>query len=508
MKKIFLFIACLVLTSAWLAYAQAQSPDNTVTPDAPTPPTFTCGNPTTNPNYYQCYNNVYAPALREYQFKLDGYNKSRATAGGGSFQVADTGMVNTPAAPVNNCGPEPVSTSAQHSSWTSCQGTYNSNMHNYQESMSVYNEVNTGLQQSNFSAAQNQANIEANNLRAVQSDSPAGTIDQAQKKTSTGKTIFRQVAGVLGAVAIVKYTAGMTNAAACSSQCYSCCAKAAASFAAAAVFNGLMNKADNQSSNLAAMEQALCEKKNQISSQQQNCFAIQDNPNPYSSPNANSSNNNQSNWIDPDTGRCRTTAPPECQARQNAAREMGVTLPRIDAQCAGGGTACMANGYKPIVIETPKGKKHTIKTKDGKEFSFYESDLTSASALMAGGMSAKDAKAFADEMNNIVETISKKEAAAKKAAEENSLAGLSGGMDSKLNFGAGMDPNAAGGADGSKTYKDDLKAVNDKDRKPTSEGLSKDFHGDLIGSAGDSIFLMMNRRYQLKSEQDTFITPE
>jgi hypothetical protein len=55
-------------------------------------------------------------------------------------------------------------------------------------------------------------------------------------------------------------------------------------------------------------------------------------------------------------------------------------------------------------------------------------------------------------------------------------------------------------------FKDDLNAAEDK-RKPSSAGLIKDFHGDMIGAAGDDIFTMMNRRYQLKNEQDTFFTP-
>ncbi|MFN8792369.1 MAG: hypothetical protein ACK5Y2_13025 [Bdellovibrionales bacterium] len=39
-------------------------------------------------------------------------------------------------------------------------------------------------------------------------------------------------------------------------------------------------------------------------------------------------------------------------------------------------------------------------------------------------------------------------------------------------------------------------------------GLSKNFNGDPIGVAGDSIFVMMSRRYQLKNSQNTFLGAE
>lgn len=45
-------------------------------------------------------------------------------------------------------------------------------------------------------------------------------------------------------------------------------------------------------------------------------------------------------------------------------------------------------------------------------------------------------------------------------------------------------------------------------REPTNfAGMSKNYNGEPIGVAGDSIFLMMNRRYQLKETQDSFFKP-
>ena len=41
-----------------------------------------------------------------------------------------------------------------------------------------------------------------------------------------------------------------------------------------------------------------------------------------------------------------------------------------------------------------------------------------------------------------------------------------------------------------------------------SKGLTKNFNGDPIGVASDSIFEMMSRRYNLKNTQKTFFGPE
>jgi hypothetical protein len=66
--------------------------------------------------------------------------------------------------------------------------------------------------------------------------------------------------------------------------------------------------------------------------------------------------------------------------------------------------------------------------------------------------------------------------------------------------GTGVSDN--GSAKGSK----DMEGSN-KREPATAEGLAKDFNGELIGVAGDDIFKMMNRRYKLKTAQDSFIGP-
>ena len=70
-----------------------------------------------------------------------------------------------------------------------------------------------------------------------------------------------------------------------------------------------------------------------------------------------------------------------------------------------------------------------------------------------------------------------------------------------------VDINA--GINSGKLYKDKLNGLGDdeKNRRPSSEGLAKEFNGELIGVANDDIFLMMNRRYKRIGDQDTLINP-
>lgn len=75
----------------------------------------------------------------------------------------------------------------------------------------------------------------------------------------------------------------------------------------------------------------------------------------------------------------------------------------------------------------------------------------------------------------------------------------------------GLDGGAGGGGarSGFTPYISDLKAdgtKKDLDRGPADvKGLQKKYGDSFIGVANDDIFTMMNRRYNLKSSQDTFI---
>ena len=148
-------------------------------------------------------------------------------------------------------------------------------------------------------------------------------------------------------------------------------------------------------------------------------------------------------------------------------------------------------------VDVGSGK---IKTPTGEIDANDPSSL--ASALGADGMSKlngevsameKDARAKVDQI---------------KTAAVTAALGFEGGGSGGIatlgegGYGDGSDAGAGKGAGGG------LASKLDKLRKPAAKGLTKNFNGDPIGVAADSIFEMMSRRYQLKSVQKTFIGAE
>jgi hypothetical protein len=169
------------------------------------------------------------------------------------------------------------------------------------------------------------------------------------------------------------------------------------------------------------------------------------------------------------------------------------------------GVAAFASGKKTLPYTVnPDG---SITTKDGKKLS--ASDFTNPSAMVAAGLSQVDANALA---SNIKKSgigadglIDSKSA----LAAENAGSGSSSG-------GSDLGPNGAPIKVGENVLNGDVNAVakdalaknKSASREPSSaEGLVKDFNGELIGASGDDIFKMMNRRYNLKVSQDSFIGP-
>lgn len=137
---------------------------------------------------------------------------------------------------------------------------------------------------------------------------------------------------------------------------------------------------------------------------------------------------------------------------------------------------------------------------------YKQSDFASEEAMRAAGMSAADAKMLAGLMG-------KNNPLAKAGTD---LQGLNDLDKSNLATGIGSSSNGFGGsgssnsglglgsADGGKLgVKSGLDK--DKNRKPAAEGLIRNFNGESIGVAGEDIFIMMNRRYKLKTAQDSFI---
>jgi hypothetical protein len=135
-------------------------------------------------------------------------------------------------------------------------------------------------------------------------------------------------------------------------------------------------------------------------------------------------------------------------------------------------------------------KTKTLKTPNGP---LKLSDIGNQSAMAAAGFSKSDVdSAFAQ-----LKDIEKKAATKYKVGEFGTEDGAGGGGGSKTGSDASGIAGDAAGAGANR----DLASLN---TKGAAQGLTKDYHGDPIGVANDSLFDMMTRRYQLKTRQDSF----
>lgn len=147
----------------------------------------------------------------------------------------------------------------------------------------------------------------------------------------------------------------------------------------------------------------------------------------------------------------------------------------------------------------------TVATVNGKQYKM--SDFTSKEAAMAAGypagawdgamdLGAKAAKAAADK-------VEKLGIGSRTAANGFEEGGGGGGAlaSSDLMYGEGGDGYGAGTAGAGAGGGIGL------NRDPSSlAGMQKNYNGDPIGVAADSIFLMMTRRYKVKESQESFYT--
>ncbi len=140
-------------------------------------------------------------------------------------------------------------------------------------------------------------------------------------------------------------------------------------------------------------------------------------------------------------------------------------------------------------------KTGTVTTASGK--TLKGSDVNSAGAMESAGIP----KSVIDVIGNVEKDIAAK--AAKKIG--------------KLSFASTSSEEAGGGSGGSSastSSNDDSSASNaiahpsglGIDRDPAQvAGMQKNFNGEPIGVAGDSIFKMMTRRYKTKEAQSSFL---
>jgi len=244
------------------------------------------------------------------------------------------------------------------------------------------------------------------------------------------------------------------------------------------------NQAGQQSKSHATSEYQACTLANQLSTTQQPCG------NPPAPFNFAGYPNNSS--IDPaavvDTsGKCIVSADVCDQITSGLP-------PGTDLKDYQKGLSAFASGDSPYKVN-PDG---SITTKSGKTFT--ADNFKDAASMAAAGMSPSDINMASNMMKGMgAGSLDPKKDLS--IANAGSAFGSGFGDDAAAkNAAAGANANGTNGALG----KEDADAAK-KRSIASAEGLSKDFNGELIGVSGDDIFKMMNRRYKLKTAQDSFL---
>jgi len=375
-----------------------------------------------------------------------------------------------------------------------CENAYAKQVQNYNIQLSAYQTIQQQQQQLQ---QEEQAALAARTTSTPStSGSTTGTLaDITQTNRDASKTY--QTASTLCTVASV-VAAGMF-AASCSGAGATCNYKYLYTSIAMAAFAAL---AGSQAKSHDASALSSCQAMNQLSSTQTNC----DSGNGSSSPSSASYTPDDiptqiktiSQQIDPTTGQCKPSAPATCQTVVAKAQEQGVdTKSLINAgnQFAGSNAPFKVN---------PDG---TITTKDGK--TYKASDFADEKSMIAAGIPASEAKALASQLNAPGSPLA--EAGIDAKGELKNLPKTDFGAftaissDGGSGSGSGSENAASKSALGSKDLNGSGGGA--KNRKPSAvgEGLVRNFNGDTIGIANDDIFKMMNKRYKLKTSQDSFI---
>lgn len=157
------------------------------------------------------------------------------------------------------------------------------------------------------------------------------------------------------------------------------------------------------------------------------------------------------------------------------------------------------------VIKQAEGKGWKVDLKKGlitdpKGKTFSTAMVNSADSMRAAGVSEANIKAYQNEMNKIPALAAEKAKAADGAGDLYGDSAVGGG-------GA----KTAGSADGGNPYAGLDLPTGPKlgiDRDPAQvAGMSKDFNGNPIGVSQDSLFKMIDRRYELHNKNGSFLSP-
>lgn len=382
--------------------------------------------------------------------------------------VAIAGDLVKPISPTYNCGSLEVGSTA----YNTCKSEYDAKYEVYRKELDAYNLAQT--QQTTTSSTQSQTTTTKSKSVFSTSGSAAATLADIKQQNDAGKASYEDTASETNALGIVNTVIGAGCAASCSAAGTGCCAAAPVFFATAAHMFITSDKASNQATQHAISSAEACKSLNQISSKPTDC---------------NSRSSSQSISYDPITGLCSPADSELCKNNPG----IGPAPPLVKDALKNSGFAGIKNA-NDLFTRLPDG---SIKFKNG--MTFKESDFADEKSLMAAGLSAANAKSVLSSIGSATGRLGAIAAIDPKSAIKKDYgAGASGAGAATV---VDVNKNEPG-----KNFSDKTTAVpQNNERSPSSEGLVKEFNGELIGVSGDDIFLMVNRRYKLKSEQDSFI---
>jgi hypothetical protein len=439
-------------------YPSCTMPATIVDPDT--------GQSTTNPAYSGC---------------VRFYDRAKGMAGG-SVGVANMALT-MKSEPVNPCVQTATNSGSGHDEDYSYQACLQ-NFNNSTEMRAWRIKKDVELQESR--AVQTE---EDKKKAKLEDKSATGSMSEIQSKNEDGQMLYKVAGMALAGYAAMKFA----QAASCGGPSMGSCIPPLV--AAGAAFLLLSAKSNQQASEHGNAANEACNTYNQLSSAQKDCSTVGGGGIGSTSP--------QTTDIYTDDGKCKATAPPGCKDLVGTGSGTNVTkLPTNCKDNTGKAISCLAAGMSAYK-QNPNGSI-TVKTNKGDK-TYTSADFADKKAMMAAGMSAADADKLMDDL------YGKNSALAKAGLDAKALSDAAGKDKSFGDFTSGGGTTSVVNVDASKdAHKKFGEKLSDSalaDRRPSSEGLTRDFNGDLIGAAGDDIFSMMKRRYNLKNEQDTFIAP-
>jgi hypothetical protein len=486
------------------------APVNTCDVDFPVPPASNTAN-------NQACQAAYQDALAIYQSNVQVWDYISSTDPGKKATVDANGKLMLPNAPVNNCN----QFAPGSPEFVNCETEFTTSSAAYQKAQTAYDSMNSQISSAAQLAAQTsdltnqQAGQEAAGTRLEKNteNSATSALQVVQNNNQEATSMYSVSATILSDYSSFNENEGELNSLSCSGADYDSCTNAVAGYAASAAFSDLAIEANSQIQDLGANRSEVCILQNKLSENKSDCSfttltspvvipAIANPPSP--------------SWFDPFTSQCRPSAPELCKEILDVINGggSGVTglLPKPSRRCPDGGTSCVES-ESPIIEVTPNGVKYTFKNKKGKAYTFNSSDFKSEKSMIKAGLSPAQAK-------NLKKELEKKTTEVKVVAQQvskqltevlNEKQGIPLDLDKKMVFkndGVLKNKKEHGKSkDSEAAVSSDIKPSTPDNRRPSSEGLSRNLNGDLIGVARDDIFKMINRRYQRKSDLNWFYVP-